>query len=699
MFDKLRQRLSQLILPLRNSMSLPNQFLKYGNGSRMASNWSDVMISDKDLYTGYGYAVIRNRAVKVAQVASEHIRTETENQDTEYVHPYLDLIWDSKLFTEYAFWSTVSTFLDLEGVYYLMIVRASGEGRTGAPKYFKMLNPYNVRRVLDKDQLNVEGYVETRKGFVREIPKDMIIEIRDLNPFSEDDPFSMTDAAKESQFTLKASGDYTRNVIAHNINAPGVLSTDVILPDPEFVNFKARVTQHTKGEPLFGNGSGAITWQSMTQDLSKAALKDTNDISVTALLAAAGVSKTIMGIEQSGVTRETSKVQKDLFIEGQIIPRIQLILDALNLDYRNHYDKDYATNGAYLCVDNPQEVDQAAEKTKAEVKKATFELFQSLLSSGYTPKKAAAFIEGELELEDLGKPRNKPEEVATTEVTPTTDQPVAESVKKKDDHIHNQIEDNPTSAVSSQQNLLKQSIMRIERELVTAAINRVEKNQYNDETDVVSKKEKKYLIEELTLVLSAFYTVIFQLQGPKAMDEAAKKFGLVGTFKFDRTSSSLIKDLADLVARSHIQTITDDVLKTAQEAALEGLSQPEIVSRIKQKYADDISTTRAETIARTETNRAFTMAQYQADRQFISQNGLEGRAYKKWKTRSDDPCSFCLALASEGLIPFDVNFRDLGSTVLSTVDGKEKVLDVNFIALEAGNAHPNCSCIYELVIK
>ena len=38
----------------------------------------------------------------------------------------------------------------------------------------------------------------------------MIIEMAELNPFDEDKPFAMTDAAKDSQFTIKTADDYTR---------------------------------------------------------------------------------------------------------------------------------------------------------------------------------------------------------------------------------------------------------------------------------------------------------------------------------------------------------------------------------------------------------------------------------------------------------------------------------------------------------
>lgn len=694
MFNNIRQQLAQLISPNRNSMSLPAQFLRYGNGERMNANWSDVLINDKDLYTGYGYAAIRNRAVKVAEIAADHLKTENKMGDPEFVHPYLPMIWDSKLFSESMFWSHISTFLDLEGVYYLMIVRASSSGRTGNPKYLKLLNPYNVRRVVDSSTLAVTGYVETRKGLVREIPPDMIIEIRELNPFSEDDPFSMIDAAKENQFTLKASGDYTRNVITNNINAPGILSTDVILDDQNFANFKARITKHMKGEPLFGNGSGAINYTSMTQDLSKAALKDTNDINVTALLAAAGVSKTNMGIEQSGVTRETSKVQRDLFVSNQIMPRIQLILDALNLDYRNHYEKEYTQNEAYLCVDNPQEVDQATEKTKAEVKKANFELYQSMLAKGYSPKKAAGYAMGELEVDEIGKPKEvKP--VIEPDVEEEEDQPTAESLKKKE----NKLQLDSKAVIEHHQALLKSTVINVERQLVSAVIAKVEKNQFEEETDILPKRQKKNFIDELSLVLAAFYFNVFQLQGPETMAERVAALGMFGVFKVDREANKYIQQVAQKVAESHIQTITSEILQTAREAALEGLSQSEIINRIKQNFADEISKTRAETVARTETNRAFTQAQYQADRQFIRQNKLEGKAFKKWVTRSSNPCAFCKSLEDEGLIPFDLNFRDLGEEVVVGSGKDQKTLNINFESLQAGNAHPNCSCIYELVIQ
>lgn len=720
MFNKFRKQLAQFIAPALNSMSLPNQFLRFGNREVITPNWSEILTNDKDLYTGYVYGAIRNRANYVARIAVDHVATKSDiSNETELVHPYLQMIWNSKTFSEYAFWYVISTYLDLEGVFYLMIVRAydenrkQGTGSFGNALEFELLNPYNVRRIVNEKTLEVGGYVEMRNGLEREIPPEMIIEIRELNPFKPEDPYSMTDAAKDNQFTLKTAGDYTRHSIRGNINAPGIISTDVMLEDEKFKNFKARVQGHVKGGPIFANGKGTIDWKDMQVDLNKAALKDTNEITRDAVLSTYGMSKTMMGIEQSGTTRDTARVQKDLLIEGQVLPRVQLIIDALNLDYRNKYPGEYAKSEMYMWVENPQQVDQAAEKTKTEVKTANFELYQSLLAAGYSPKKAAAFVEGSIDVDKLGKPKEvKPASTPTNTDTEEedNDEVVTESAIQHTHalvgHTHSEVKKKvnelPTEdqqEIENQKGNLKTAVINVQRQLVAEVISHVEKNQLEEESDILTKTEKKRLEKELALVLAAFYTINFQSKGRQTMNDRVEAFGMTGLFALNRQMKAYIKQVASKVSVSHIDTLTQEILQVAQEAALEGLSQAEIVSRIRQSFSDDVSTKRAELVARTETNRAFTMAQYEADKQFIKQNELEGKAYKRWKTRSAAPCAFCKSLEDEGLIPFDINFRDLGEVVTVGSGEDKKTLKINFESLQAGNAHPNCSCIYELVIK
>jgi len=537
---------------------------------------------------------------------------------------------------------------------------------------------------LDPETLEVKGYVESRMGYVREIPAELIISKRDLNPFHENRPYSLTDAAKENQFTLKTSKDCTRHALKHNINAPGLLTTDVVLEEKEFVNFTERVKNHTKGEPIFGNGKGAITWESMAMDIPKP-LAEVADSNRDELFAVLGMSKTMMGIEQSGVTRETSRVQKEIFVEDQVLPRIQMILDALNQDYIDHYPNEYKQNEAQMTVDNPMAIDHEAEIKDTEAKQKQADLYNGLIEKGYKPELVAQYVEGKIGIDKLGIPK-KP--------------PVADTTGADSQHLHvkkNAVEDESVSGViTQQQGALENAIVNIDEELVADAIARVEKttNAFESESDVITASEKKAKINELEAVLVAFYGIVISLRGGEAMRDRMGEFGMAGTFTLNASIKSYIKNLSAKVAKSHINTVSDDIYRTAREVALTGADQRQIVNALKEKYARVISETRAKTISRTETNRAFTRAQYDADQQFIKQNKLGKRAFKVWRTRSDNPCEFCQSLADEGMIPFSKDFKGLGSSI--TVDGK--TLDIDFEALQAGNAHPNCSCIYELVI-
>lgn len=726
MFNNFRKQLAQIILPVRNTMNIANDFLINGGKSRMSSNWSEVAMSDRDLYTGYSFAAIRNRANKVASIANSFVKTDSDSKKEDFVHPYLQTLTNSPSFSDYWFWYVISTFLDLEGVFYLYVLRNVDGERVGNAKEFKLLSPYNIRRVLDKDKLEVQGYVETRMGLVREIPKEQIIEIRELNPFDPNTPFALTDASKENAFTLKTSGDYTRHALRNNINAPGIISTDVLLPPQEFTNFQSRIKNATKGEPLFGNGQGAITWQSMQIELSKAALQNVEDINREALFAIAGVSKTMMGIEQSGTTRETANVQKDLFTEMQIIPRITLIIDALNQDYKNHFPKEYATTKADIILDNPLTSDHVAEQADAQAKTSQIDLYNKLIDAGYDTDIAGKFVAGDIGIKDLGEPANPPKPTidpalldeikklmpTPTDTTPPADtpptpptppEPATPPANRLDLHMHMHAENKAQNTsesqhlIKTQEGALKNAIVNIDEQILMAAINRIQKtkNEFEEEADVISKAEKKKSYNELLVTLSAFYAVVFALKGPEVIRDRMGTFALAAKFSINSDIKKYIKEISDKVSESHINTIAGDILQTARDAALEGKSQDQIIATLKDQYSQQMVEGRAKVIARTETNRAFTRAQYEADQQFVDQNDLTGRAYKQWVTRSANPCDYCESLASEPPIPLDDSFRSLGQEIKVG----DKSLDVSFESLDAGNAHPNCSCEYELIIQ
>ena len=423
--EKLINALGGTVVKKTANTAYGNEFLKYGNRSNpLVGDWSEVKISDEDMYKGYSYAVIQKRGNKVASLAKTNLNTwakpevidEFQKRNETPYHPYLKLIEDSKKFTTKQFYKNISIYLDLAGVYFLGVVRAKRESTDKTkfpdiitdPKEFIMLNPYEIRRVVNKDG-EIAGYIERKKdGRYREWPKYMIIEIKELNPFdSEKSQWSMTDAAKEAVYTINQSADYTRQSLNGNIEAPGIITTDVLLTDEDFANFKARVQEHKKGEPLFGNGSGAIKWDSMQVDLDKAALLDINEINRTTLFAVSGTSKTALGIEQSGTTRDTAQVQREQLLSDTIQPRLEDIVDFLNLDYRQMYPVEYEKTGYLIEVESAVGRDYTTETSAVGMREAQFNLFKLVADAGYTDESATQYAEGDIELGDLEVDKEK----------------------------------------------------------------------------------------------------------------------------------------------------------------------------------------------------------------------------------------------------------------------------------------------------
>lgn len=390
----------------------PNSFLKYGS-RRMPSKWTTPQINDEDFYTGYGFAVINKRANRSVVLGKKFLYTETTEElmkqandaNTSIVHPYLKLINDSTDFSVRDFWYNISTYLDLEGIYYLMAVRAvTGSGKVGNIQKFTLLNPYWVKPVINKEG-KLGGYAEANPiNGNRVIPKEMIIPISLLNPFNPDKPYSLADAARDSQFTLKQANDFARESIDGNLNAPGILSSAIELPDDQFDNFVNRLKNHGRGEPLFGNGAGTISWTDMQTDLDKAALDKINSINRDVLLAVSGLSKTGVGVEESGTGREVSRTQKDDFTENAVMPQIENIIDALNLDYRQFYADQYKKNKYVISLDNPLETNRDAEQADVDIRDSQFTLMQSLIAKGYDAEIAAKYAKGKIDITDLGEP-------------------------------------------------------------------------------------------------------------------------------------------------------------------------------------------------------------------------------------------------------------------------------------------------------
>ena len=409
------ETITNAILPKqKNNFTRGNDFLKYGNRNILYPTWSDVQLEKKDEYKGYAYAAIQKRSNKVARLAKENLRTwandstlaKAQKINMTLTHPYLRLIESSTTFSQKKFWKDISMYLDLRGVYYLGVVRGILEQEGEEPIYgdakeFILLNPYEITRIVNKDG-EVGGYLEVKPdGRSREWGVHQIIEMRESKPENQEQTFSMVDAAKESLYTISQATDYARQTLNGNLNAPGIISTDVILQDEDFANFIARMKNSQKGEPIFGNGSGAIKWQPMQVNLDQAALTNIKAGSRDEFFAVSGTSKTILGIEESGTTRETSRTQTELFISEVAEPRLEDIIDYLNLDYKSKYPSQYRTYGYLIEVVASTSKDYDASIKAVQLKREEYQLAQDMMDMGYTKESAIQYAKGEIDLDQI----------------------------------------------------------------------------------------------------------------------------------------------------------------------------------------------------------------------------------------------------------------------------------------------------------
>ena len=624
---------------MKTTNARSNDFLKYGNRNRnispLAADWSEIKMTDQDMYRGYSYAVIQKRANKVATLAKTNLDTWVtpealdifQKHEQEPLHPYLKVIEDSVKFSEKQFWKTISIYLDLAGRYYLGVVRKYAPSSsnnlpdiTTDVQEFILLNPYEIRRVINADG-KVAGYIERKSdGRYREWPLHQIIEMREMNPFDNDSYWAMTDAAKEAVYTLNKSGDYTRQSLNGNIDAPGIITTDVLLSDEDFENFRQRVVQHTKGEPLFGNGAGAIAWNSMQVDLDKAALMDINEINRTALFAVSGTSKTSLGIEQSGTTRETARVQSEQFVSDTAQPRLEDIIDFLNLDYKQHYKSDYDKVGYTIEVKSAVGADYDTDAKAVALRKEQFSLAQELIYAGYTQESAYAYAQGDIELQDLeqgkmpqmpgsdqesgegGEPTppepTEPETPSGAEEEPVVEEEqevkgkirvdnvepnsnlevddpfLAENSKEHSENCtccHNsfdlddyekQLPEDEQTEFDKAYNSMLEDIRKVEKLACKYAEQNVTINSF-DESDIIQKKQKNYLTTKLTKIFNKYWAILFPLFAQNQISRRNIEFNENQAFVYDNQLQEMVENNAKEVAKGHVDTILGDILEAS----------------------------------------------------------------------------------------------------------------------------------------
>lgn len=443
-------------LQTQTTNSIANDFLRRGNFKARQDVQLDQKFNPEMTVNGWMYAALNIRSDAFGEFCEENIVSESEKQENPY-HPYLKLIEESKEIPEYEFWKKAISNYDNYGLIYFFVLRRVVKNTDGSIKHIGIPTKINILNSSKIIPLTHDGKIVGYREQVdathkREFAPEQIIRVINPHPRNQDEPYSIYEAAKDYQYTINKGTEFAQNALINNINTPGILSTSEVLNDEEYDNLISRINSHEPGKAIVTDGTGNLTYTSISQSLDQAALPTLTELSRQTIFAVTGTSKTVLGIEESGVTRDTSKVQDKKFIKRAIAPVAKRIISAFNFDYRVRYPELYKQNGVKMVIKSIYDAAETSEQF--DVQKKLFDDITEIIYSGYTKESAEKFMYGDIsftdleldaedaqdiegEQEDIDNPENQP-----TEEQPTEEETTEESSEENDgsektlQHIH-----------------------------------------------------------------------------------------------------------------------------------------------------------------------------------------------------------------------------------------------------------------------
>lgn len=309
----------------------------------------------------------------------------------------------------------------------------------------------------------------------------------------------------------------------------------------------------------------------------------------------------------------------------------------------------------------------------------------------------------------------------------------------------------------------KQSVTRVDNQLLQQYIQAIQDGDYKKAEQILEKAEESQQQHTLAFALLTIGVILLPLYAKQRIQSLFAKFGLHTVFAQTTGGQKALKEQADKGATSHVRTIAKDLKKSLDDAIDGELTTPSVEAAVKDKYPEvaeiaiaaekkattdkaqagekayvkavkndqeiysyardlilsgaskdvvikklqenfsDVSKKRATVIAGNEANRVFTVSQFDADAQFLAQNKLTDKAYKRLVSNTGTPEAICKAIidiTAKKPIPFNQDFIKFGQTFTTkTEDGKTLKFKPTYEHLKSGHIHVNCHCRYELLIQ
>ena len=701
------------------------------NGRAVGAAYNDETI--QEIYQGYIFGAIKKTRNQVAEILSNNVEVfnpkdgnPSQAPALDKRHPYMDAIENADMDNS-LFYAGIATYLIVLGEAFIDAgLRTMAAGNIVPVGALNLMQSNRVVRTYDND-----GKLATYKlserlpngtdKFTHYVPSN-VVAIIDLNPWDLRKGYGMIRPIVDKVALENMATKLQTATIANGIKAPGILSTKEKVGKDEYDDLVNSVqTRYTSndmeraGTPIVTNG-GFVDYKSLIEDLDKLAMIKIRNMNRDAFFAALSVSKTILGIEESGTTREVARVQREQFILDACMPLANAILSGLNQDYKVNYPKDYQRDPLKMRAVAPIEKDTEQEKAEAEIYKLRAETYKVYIDSGMDPDQAAELAE--LELAEGTKVKTVEKPAAANTIVLTDDQlrvisgrneaPGATPTINVDNssHVH---QHSPADLAQTAKNVLTdKERTRIEKAEQTlrndlATLDGELGEQYVSSVNNLDKDKQAAYIAELTNVLMAYYAVAVPIFGKNRAAMLATDFNEAATqFVFNEQVRQIVRERLGKVANAHFATLDAELTNVITDATRDGLQRDAVIKAVREKVENEVVKWEVERLVQTETSNAFNQATYLSDKQFITEKNYVGRAYKVWRTNSPKPCPFCTSQAGRRE-PFETDFFKVGDVAEGTkltVDGKEKPVyyPVRFVDVNAGGLHPNCHCDYKLEI-
>lgn len=601
--------------------SIANDFLRRGAVKTLARLDLDKKYEPETTIQGYLYAALNFRKEAFAEFAEDNIVCE-DLHNKGLQHPYLDLIENSKTEDEYEFWRDLINDYDMTGEAFIFILRrvVYKNGKKGVKREAQHIGMPTAIEQLDAKTMTIlrntngeiVGYRQRlNANQVREFLPEQIIRIYNKHPYDPSKVLSIFDACKDYQYTINKGSEFAQSALLNNTNTPGIVSTETQLTQEEYDNLISRLNGHEPGKWIVTDGASKLNYVPVSQNLDSLGLPSLTDVNRQTIFAVTGTSKTILGIEESGTTRDTAKVQEAKFIQKTIRPLVKRFISALNFDFRVNYPDRYKQDKLKLVIRNG--TDPAEELELYTTQKTLFDDTLEIVYSGYDAESAESFMKGEIDFSELKLDATDSDEIEDAaqpegpEVSESQDQesePKQQSVDEEDlteqdlekvaveiqtSHNHDEaITDNyidkalqmhiqdgefteygkqvKAQAIKAKNDLLK-SVRKIQLEAIQNATNKLKTNNF-DYSDIRTPEDEEDLFTKLFNAIRKYWLFMIPLIGRERLSENKSQLGLEANVNLlgTRSVQDYAKDVSKREAKSHLKTIYDSILQASNKA-------------------------------------------------------------------------------------------------------------------------------------